>query len=137
MVGWEIHTEQTSDHAAALFGQAHLREGVAANTPVLHADHGSPMKGAIWLVTLQRLSVVSSFSQSTVSHDNPYSEALFKTCQSPPSFPEQPFVSREHARIGVAGFVYGYNDERWHSRIRFVTPGERHRGDDTVTLEQR
>ena len=130
IVGWEIHTEQTSDHAAVLFRQAHLREGVAAHTLVLHADNGSPMKGATLRVTLQRLGVVPSFSRPAVSHDNPYSEALFKTCQYRSGFPEQPFASLEQARTGVAGFVRGDNDEHRHRGIRFVTPGERHRGDD-------
>ena len=137
IVGWEIHTEQTSDHAAALFRKAHLREGVAANTLVLHSDNGSPMKGATLLVTLQRLGVVPSFSRPAVSNDNPYSEALFKTCKYHPGFPEQPFASLEHARTWVAGFVHWYNDEHRHSSIRFVTPSERHRGDDAVILEQR
>ena len=137
IVGWEIHPEQTSDHAAVLFRQAHLREGVAANTLVLHSDNGSPMKGATLLVTLQRLGVVPSFSRPAVSNDNPYSEALCKTCKYRPGFPEQPFASLEQARTWVAGFVRWYNDEHRHSGIRFVTPGERHRGDDVGVLEQR
>ena len=37
----------------------------------------------------------------------------------------------------MAGFVPWYNDEHRHSGIRFVTPGERHRGEDTAVLQQR
>jgi hypothetical protein len=48
-----------------------------------------------------------------------------------------PFASLEQARTWVAGFVRWYNDEHRHSGIRFVTPGERHRGDDVGVLEQR
>ena len=137
IVGWEVHTEQSSDHAAVLFRQAHLREGVAAGELVLHSDNGSPMKGATLLVTLQRLGVVASFSRPSVSNDNPYSEALFKTCKYRPGFPDQPFESVAHARTWVAGFVRWYNEEHCHSGIRFVTPGERHRGEDIAILEQR
>ena len=137
IVGWEVHTEQTSDHAAVLFRQTHLREGVANGELVLHSDNGSPMKGATLLVTLQRLGVVASFSRPSVSNDNPYSEALFKTCKYRPGFPEQPFESLQHARTWVAGFVHWYNEEHRHSSIRFVTPGERHRGEDMAILEQR
>ena len=43
----------------------------------------------------------------------------------------------EQARTWVAGFVRWYNEEHRHSGIRFVTPGERHRGDDVGVLEQR
>lgn len=137
IVGWEVHTEQSSDHAAVLFRQAHLREGVADGELVLHSDNGSPMKGATLLVTLQRLGVVASFSRPSVSNDNPYSEALFKTCKYRPGFPDQPFESVADARCWVAGFVRWYNEEHRHSSIRFVTPGERHRGEDIAILEQR
>ena len=37
----------------------------------------------------------------------------------------------------MADFVPWYNDEHRHSGIRFVTPGERHSGDDIAILEQR
>jgi len=137
IVGWEIHTEQSSDHASVLFRKTHWREGVADGELVLHSDNGSPMKGATLLVTLQRLGVVASFSRPSVSNDNPYSEALFKTCKYRPGFPDQPFESVEHARTWVAGFVRWYNEEHRHSGIRFVTPGERHRGEDIAVLEQR
>jgi putative transposase len=137
VVGWEVHTEQTGGHASALFRKAHLREGVADGELVLHSDNGSPMKGATLLVTLQRLGVVPSFSRPSVSNDNPYSEALFKTCKYRPGFPDKPFESLGHARDWVAGFVPWYNDEHRHSGIRFVTPGERHNGDDIDVLEQR
>lgn len=88
-------------------------------------------------MTLQRLGVVASFSRPSVSNDNPYSEALFKTCKYRPGFPEQPFQSLDHARTWVAGFVRWYNEEHRHSGIRFVTPGECHRGEDIAVLEQR
>ena len=137
VVGWEIHAEQTSEHAALIFRKAHLREGVGAGDLVLHSDNGSPMKGATLLATLQRLGVVASFSRPSVSDDNPYSEALFKTCKYHASFPERPFGSLEEARFWVTGFVQWYNEEHRHSGIRFVTPGQRHRGEDGEVLAQR
>jgi putative transposase len=137
IVGWEIHTEQGSEQAAVLFRQAHLREGVAGGELVLHSGNGSPMKGATLLVTLQKLGVVASFSRPAVSNDNPYSESLFKACKYRPGFPDRSFESLEHARAWVAGFAGWYNDEHRHSGIRFVTPGERHRGEDIAILEQR
>ena len=52
---------------------------VKDNPLVLHFDNGSPMKGATFLATLEKLGVQSSFSRPRVSNDNPYSESLFKT----------------------------------------------------------
>lgn len=137
IVAWEVHAEQSSEYAAELFRQAHLREKIGAGELVLHSDNGSPMKGATLLVTLQRLGVIPSFSRPSVSNDNPYSEALFKTCKYHPAFPEKPFEDLEQARRWVAGFVHWYNEEHHHSGIRFVTPGQRHRGEDVAILEQR
>lgn len=75
IVGWEVHVDERAEHAATLITKACLRHGVRREQLVLHADNGSPMKGA----TLQRLGIVPSFSRPTVSDDNPYSEALFRT----------------------------------------------------------
>ena len=79
IVGWEVYEVESADYAAAVFRKAYLREGVAGDDLVLHSDNGSPMKGATMLATLQRLGVIPSFSRTSVSDDNPYSEALFKT----------------------------------------------------------
>ena len=79
IVGWEVYPEESAAHAASVFRKAHLREGVRAEALVLHADNGSPMKGATMLATLQGLGVLPSFSRPAVSNDNPYSESLFNT----------------------------------------------------------
>jgi transposase InsO family protein len=59
--------------------RAYLREGIAGQPRVLHSDNGTPMKGATLLATLQKLGVMPSFSCPAVSHDNPDSEAWFRT----------------------------------------------------------
>ncbi len=137
IVGWAVFAEERSAHAAALFEQTHRREGVDPQTLTLHSDNGAPMKGATMLATLQRLGVVPSFSRPGVSNDNPYSEALFKTLKYQPTFPNQPFEDLEHAHTWVGGFVDWYNEHHRHSALKFVTPGQRHRGEDQRILEDR
>jgi len=95
------------------------------------------MKGATILATLQRLGVATSFSRPRVSDDNPYSESLFRTLKSRPAFPGRGFASLADARTWVAAFVAWYNTEHRHSSIRFVTPEQRHRGQDRELLAQR
>ena len=56
------------------------------------------MKGATMLATMQKLGVVPSFSRPSVSNDNPYSEALFKTLKYTPAYPSKPFESLDDAR---------------------------------------
>jgi len=137
IVGWEVHQTESAAHAARLFRQSHLREGVARNALALHSDNGAPMKGSTMLATLQRLGVMPSFSRPSVSNDNPYSEALFRTLKYTPAYPEGPFESLDAARAWVARFVPWYNEEHLHSGIQFVTPGQRHRGEDMELLRQR
>ena len=137
IVGWEVFATESAQHAASVFHKAHLREGVGAESLALHSDNGSPMKGATMLATLQRLGVMPSFSRPSVSNDNPYSEALFKTLKYHPGFPDKPFNSLQDAREWVAGFQHWYNEVHRHSALKFVTPGQRHRGEDIAILAQR
>jgi len=137
IVGWEVSDRECAEHAATVFHKAHLREGIQAKDLVLHSDNGAPMKGATMLATLQRLGVVPSFSRPSVSNDNPYSEALFKTLKYRPAFPTKPFETPEQAREWVHGFVHWYNEEHRHSALKFVTPGQRHRCEDEAILHQR
>lgn len=137
IVGWEVFAKESAEHAATVFRKAYLREGVAGQLLRLHSDNGSPMKGATMLATLQRLGVVPSFSRPSVSNDNPYSEALFKTLKYHPAFPDKPFDSLDQARLWVTGFEQWYNEQHRHSALKFITPGQRHRGEDHDILRQR
>lgn len=137
IVGWEVYETESAEQASRLFRKTCLREGIAGKDLVLHSDNGSPMKGATMLATLQKLGVMPSFSRPSVSNDNPYSEALFKTLKYHPGFPDKPFDCLESARVWVAGFQHWYNEIHRHSALKFVTPGQRHRGEDIVVLEER
>jgi putative transposase len=137
IVAWEVHARESAEHAADLVCKAVWAEGCLTRPLVLHADNGSPMKGATMKATLERLGVIASYSRPRVSDDNPFSEALFRTCKYRPDWPTSGFASREDAQHWVARFVAWYNHEHRHSAIRFVTPGARHAGEDRVLLERR
>ena len=137
IVGWDIHAEELADHASTLINKACLAEGIRRGQLVLHADNGSPMKGATMLATLQRLGIVPSFSRPSVSDDNPYSESLFRTLKYTPAYPRKPFDSIDAARRWVHEFVAWYNHEHRHSAIKYVTPAQRHAGLDSELLRQR
>ena len=137
IVAWEVFETESAEQAATVFQKAYLREGIAGQSLTLHSDNGAPMKGATMLATLQRLGVMPSLSRPSVSNDNPYSEALFKTLKYHPGLPNKPFDNLGEAREWVAGFQHWYNEIHLHSGLKFVTPGQRHRGDDIAVLEQR
>jgi len=137
IVGWEVHEEERSENASALFRRTCETNGIDPRGLVFHSDNGSPMKGSTLLATLQALGVVPSFSRPRVSDDNPYSEALFRTMKYRPGYPSKPFPDLAAARGWVAGFVAWYNHEHLHSGIGFVTPADRHAGRDVAVLENR
>jgi hypothetical protein len=69
--------------------------------------------------------------------DNPYSEALFRTVKYRRDYPYRGFESLEEARRWVLEFVRWYNHDHQHSAIRFVTPCQRHNGEDHDILAAR
>ena len=137
IVGWQVHDCESSECAADLMEDICHREGISRKQVTLHSDNGSPMKGSTLLATLQELGIMPSFSRPSVSNDNPYSESLFKTLKYRAEYPLSPFESLEQARGWVAGFVDWYNNEHLHSGIKYVTPAQRHAGEDHQVLERR
>jgi len=137
IVGWEVFESESAEQASSVLKKAYLREGISGEELVLHSDNGSPMKGATLLATLQKLGVLPSFSRPSVSHDNPYSEALFKTLKYQPAYPSKPFETLQQAREWVWAFQRWYNQEHKHSALNFVTPAQRHCGEDRAIIAQR
>ena len=137
IVGWEVHERESAELAAVLIRQAVLAEGCTLRPLVLHADNGSPMKGATMKTTMEKLGITASYSRPRVSNDNPFSEALFRTCKYRPDWPTKGFATRADAQAWVKSFASWYNGEHLHSAIRFVTPDARHDGRDHATLASR
>jgi putative transposase len=139
IVGWSVHDVESSEHAAKLIKQACLDEKIPEETLlVLHSDNGSSMKGATMLAMLQTLGVIPSFSRPSVSDDNPYSEALFKTLKYHPTFPRwAKFTDMNAARMWCEKFVIWYNQVHLHSALKFTTPLQRHTGEDGTIRHKR
>lgn len=139
IVTWEVHENESAEHASKMITKACLRHGISAleRPLVLHSDNGSAMKGGTMLSTLQRLGVVSSFSRPRVSDDNAFAEAIFRTLKYRPGYPSKPFTDLTSARSWVHGFAQWYNEEHRHSGIKFLTPGQRHRGETKTLMDNR
>ena len=139
IVGWEVHASDDSQHAAHLVRRTALALGIAAldARSVLHGDNGSTLKATTVLAMLDWLGVKPSYSRPRVSDDNAYAEALFRTAKYRPEFPAKGFVALDEARAWAAGFVHWYNHEHRHSGIRYVTPAQRHVGEDRAILAAR
>ena len=136
-VACQVYNSESGELAADLITDACIREKISKNQITLHSDNGSPMKSATMLAKLQDLGVMPSFSRPSVSNDKPFSESLFKTLKYRPEYPEKPFENIVEARDWAHRFVNWYNTEHLHSGICFVTPDDKHAGNDHKILENR
>jgi transposase InsO family protein len=139
IVGFEVHDTDSADHAAHLAKRTALAEGVHAASvkPVLHGDNGATLKATTVLAMLHWLGIEPSYSRPRVSDDNPYAEAVFRTAKYRPEFPVKGFVDLDAARDWASRFDHWYNNEHRHSGIQYVTPAQRHAGQDHAILAAR
>lgn len=136
-VGGEVYEQESGELAAGLLQRTMLAEQCFAAPPVLHSDNGAPMKSLTLLAKMYDLGITPSRGRPRVSNDNPYSESLFRTLKYCPQWPTEGFENIEAARTWLSEFMRWYNDQHCHSRIRFVTPAQRHRGEDKLILKRR
>lgn len=137
LVACEVHDSEGTGYASALLTRACASEQTTGRPLVLHSDNGTAMKGATMLLSMQQLGVMPSFSRPRVSNDNAYAEALFKTAKYCPLWPARPFETIEQARQWVQQFMAWYNEAHCHSGLKYVTPGQRHRGEAGALLAHR
>ena len=62
---------------------------------------------------------------------------LFRTAKYRPEFPARGFPDLDTARDRASRFVHWYNQVHRHSGIRYITPAQRHAGEDRPLLEVR
>lgn len=136
-VAWEVCEAESGEEAASLMTRAVLSQNCLHKPLVLHSDNGAPMKSLTLKAKLEELGIIASFSRPRVSNDNPYSEAMFRTLKYCPQWPKKGFDSLEDARLWVNDFMQWYNHDHCHSKIKFVTPAQRHYGDDYNVLDCR
>jgi putative transposase len=139
VIGWEVHDKDDSDCAKNLVHRTALSERISVleNKPVLHGDNGATLKATTVLTMLHWLGVKPSYSRPRVSDDNAFSESLFRTAKYRPEFPVKGFADLAGARAWATQFVHWYNVDHRHSGIRYVSPAQRHAGQDREILAAR
>ena len=139
IVGYTVAATDDADHAAHLARRTALAEGIHGlhAKPVLHGDNGATLKATTVLAMLHWLGVKPSYSRPRVSDDNAFVESLFRTAKYRPEFPERGFADLEAARSWATAFVRWYNHDHAHSGIRYVSPAQRHAGEDVALLAAR
>ncbi|HHN8868744.1 TPA: transposase, partial [Escherichia coli] len=137
ITGYEVHETESGEQAAALMQRTVLRERCWKQPLVLHADNGAAMKSQTLQVKLAEPGITPSHSRPRGSNDNAYVESLFRTLKYVPQWPSSGFKTPDEARVWVGEFIRWYNAEHRHSGIGYVTPEQRHNGEDRILLRQR
>ncbi len=136
VVGWMVAEAENSTLAHELISTTCERQEIEQGQLTLHSDRGSPMKSKTVAQLLCALGVLKSHSRPSVSDDNPYSEAQFKTLKYHPNFPER-FGCIQDARSFCREFFEWYNNDHHHTAICLLTPHDLHSGRANEVMEQR
>jgi transposase InsO family protein len=136
ITGWEIHEAESGNISSDIMRRLCGEHGIVSKELVLHSDNGGPMKSSTMFAALQKLGVSCSFSRPSVSNDNAFSESLFNTLKYTAGYPKS-FESVEAAGEWMSRFERWYNTKHRHSGIGYVTPEQRHTGEDKKILEMR
>jgi putative transposase len=123
VVGWMIALQEAAHLAEELVAESCARQGIQPGQLTLHADRGMPMTSKPLAFLLADLGVTKSHSRPSVSNDNPFSEAQFKTMKYRPDYPAR-FGSLLDARAWARDFFQWYNFHHHHTGIGLLTPAD-------------
>lgn len=136
VVAWMLAKREDADLASEFLKAACKREGIIPGQLIIHSDRGSSMKSLTVSELYKWLGVERSLGRPSVSDDNPYSEALFKTVKYCPAFPGW-FKTYEDAESFCREFFEHYNGYHYHSGICYLTPNSVHLGKAGEILQAR
>lgn len=137
IVGQTISEQEDEVTASQLFDRCLKSETITGQGLRIHSDNGNPMRGWSFVDKLKNLGVIPSRSRSHVSNDNAFVESLFKTMKYRSNYPFRPFRSIAEATSWTKKFVTWYNSEHLHSGISYVTPLQRHNGQEMNVIKTR
>jgi transposase InsO family protein len=139
IVGFEVHASDDSEHVVNLLRRTALVESLHTLNymPVLHGENGATLKATTMLAMMRWLGLRASYSRPRVSDHNASVAAMFRTAKYLPQFPTKGFSDLEHAREWASSVVHWYNHDHRHSGVRYVSPAQRHAGEDRNVLQVR
>jgi len=102
----------------------------------LFNDRGAQMKAISFKRFLEGLGISQKFARPRTPNDNPFVESLFATTKGASEYPGE-FVDDLEALAYFTAYFDFYNNVRRHGKIGYVTPAQRHSGQDKPILALR
>ena len=127
VVGWLVAPRESAALAERLIAATCVKQAIGRDQLTIHADRGPSMTSKPVAFLLADLGITKTHSRPSVSNDNPFSEAQFKTMKYRPDFPDA-FASCEAARGFCHSFFTWYNTAHHHAGLGLLTPAIVHYG---------
>ena len=141
IVGWTLSFEATVESAKQAWDQALCDEGLMdqEQEPIelsALSDHGTQMTAKSMAQFFKDLGISQLFARIQTPTDNAWIESFFRTFKYD-WLRFQDLLSFHHLEELIASFLEHYNHRRYHGAIGYVTPQQRHTGEDQRILHAR
>ena len=139
VISWRISWYINHKEAMELLQEGLENEGledIDVKLPDLINDRGTQMKARAFMRMCKDLGIEQKFARPRTPNDNPFIESLFSIVKGYPRYPDS-FVDDIEAITYFTAFFDFYNDSRYHGRIGFVTPNQKHTGVDKRIIKRR
>jgi len=139
VVAWRISWRMNHKESMELIQDGLDSEGlddIDIKLPDLINDRGTQMKAKAFKRMCEDLGITQKFARPRTPNDNPFIESLFSIVKGYPRYPDT-FVDDIEAITYFSSFFDYYNNSRYHGRIGFVTPDQKHTGRDISIIEKR
>lgn len=139
IVAWRISWHMTHKEAMELIQEGLENEGIAdvnVKLPDLVNDRGTQMKAKAFMKMCKVLGMKQKFARPRTPNDNPFIESLFSIVKGYPRYPKT-FTDDIEAITYFTTFFDYYNNYRYHGKIGFVTPVQKHKGLDKNIIKRR
>lgn len=131
-ISWSLANAEGNE----LIEEGIKREGLTPEQVVkldLFNDRGTQMKAKPFKKFLEDLGISQ---KPRTPNDNPFVESLFSTTKGALEYPGM-FTDDIEALACFTPYFYFYNNVRLHGKIGYVTPAQRHCGEDKIVLSLR
>lgn len=136
VTGWKLEEYEETETAISLWKEALEKQCLSGQGLINHKDNGSIMTAKKMIQFVKDAQMIDSYSRAGVSNDNPFSESLFRTIKYFRQYPDV-MDSIEAGRDYFKNYFEDYNYKHLHSRIQFLTPAQRHFGEEEKILKIR
>jgi len=139
VVAWRVSWNLTHKEGLELIEEGLTNERLCESgieLPDLYNDRGVQMKAKPFMKMLENLGIAQKFSRPRTPNDNPYIESHFSIVKGYSGYPRT-FIDDIYAMTYFTEYFNWYNNIRLHGRIGYVTPVQKHNGEDKNIIYKR